>query len=299
MKKTILFSSLCSLTVVGCATSESYQAKMSRYQAPAEEKYLVPDIKVSGSIFNLKSRGPASVEKVKLDTKEDGKDTGKDELNFTNKKLYFLSLIDQYETLKSFAPEFSAPKINICPNFHTGLLSHYEKNPTPMFKGNVKFIYDFKKISDSDYMTSHPELYLPLTKDAKSPTVADIIKSKNIETNAEVTELVKKALDIHLQKTYQELAELCEYGSSSNYYIYENLITHVKSTNFQATNENMSTLLKSTVFSNMALITAFDNFKEKGRSIASEGKFTAHYTTDIVKKMNVEWTYEYFKKIKN
>lgn len=292
-KKYFSLALISTVFISSCSTGESFQSKMSRYQANAKQSSPVPDIKVATMTFkNQKSRSPASVDNT-TSKSTDG--------SITNKKLYFLTLIDQYETLKKFSDHYAAPRVSICPNFHTGLLNHYEKYSVSDKKIVHPFKYEMSSITQDEYVERHPELYLPVTKESNLPRVIDIIKSKNITSNADVSDLVKNAVDIHLTKTYHEIAELCEYGTSDNYYIYENLVTHVKSSDFSPSKENMNILLKTTLFSNLAILSSLEFQKEKsGRSIASINEVkTDHYSEELIGKMNVEWSKEYFKNLNN
>jgi hypothetical protein len=120
--------------------------------------------------------------------------------------------------------------------------------------------------------------------------------------DVKMDEMVHKAIDIHLTKTYSEIRELCENGVSDNYYVYENLITHIKTTSFTAAEKNMNTLLKTTVFSNIALVTALEKIQATPmRSIASiESKkdVSVPYSNELMTRLNVEWAQEYFNYLK-
>lgn len=294
MKKSIF-----TVTIIGsaiflnaCSTGENIQSKMGRYAPRTGDKNIVPDIKAFAINFpTSKSRGPAS----------ENKNTAENEINVTNKKLYFLSMIDQYETLKKYSSNFDAPKISICPNFHTGLISHYEKFNQDYNKNVIhKFSYSADEIKNDSYVAKHPELYLPLTKESTTPRIVDVIKSKTNLKDNDINELVSKAINIHLSKTYYELSELCEYGSSDNYYIYENLITHVKSGQFSPSTDNLNILLKSTVFANMAIINSLEKQTPKmGRSIASKNETGNLYSKDLLNKLNANWAKDYFSTLKN
>jgi hypothetical protein len=293
-----------------CAGPESYQQKMARYTPKTIEKNLVPDIKVSE--FNFKPVPAKPIEKQRAPSSapenpnlsEEGKES-----NATNKKLYFLTLFSQYETLKKYSANFIGPTITICPNFHTGLLRHNEKfanlvNANSGVPKSKKFTYDSKKYADELYLSSRPELLLPLSKSEVTPKVIDVMRgSKDSMNDFAINELVHKALDIHLAKTYSEIRELCEYGATDNYYIYENLVTHIKNNKFEANNKNMNTLLKTTIFSNIALInsiTGHDEAPMPGRGIASiknDNKKNI-YATEIMGRLNVNWANQYFDFIK-
>ncbi len=290
--------------LASCAGPENYQQKMARYTPKVIGNNQVPEIRIADFKFasetsKVKGRAPASVVPVaeKNEVEKDG--------NPTNKKLYFLSLYSQYETLKNYSAEFSGPNINICPNFHTSLLRHSEKEAnSPNAFHAKKFSYETNKFSEASYVAGHPELLLPLSKEEVTPKVVDIIKSANGQmTDFAINELVHKALDIHLSKTYSEIRELCEYGVSDNYYVYENLITHIKNNKFEADAGNMNILLKTTLFSNIALMTSLETHTAAtipGRSIASiSGEVKkVPYVSEVMARLNVTWANQYFDYIK-
>jgi hypothetical protein len=67
------------------------------------------------------------------------------------------------------------------------------------------------------------------------------------------------AFKLHLEKTLEEIKELCENGSGENYYAFENLITHMRANKeYHRSKEAMESLLKITLFSNLALISALE-----------------------------------------
>lgn len=283
---------------------------MARYTPKNEGKNQVPEIKTFDFKFaqaagkKTATRGPASASGAETPESADTTKTNVElESNPTNKKLYFLSLYTQYESLKNYSTEFVGPSVSICPNFHTSLLRHREKMPekTTASAGGKKFSYEMTKFSDEAYVAGNPELLLPLSKEETTPRVIDVIRgSKETVTDFAVNEMVHKALDIHLSKTYNEIRELCEYGVSDNYYIYENLITHIKNNKFDADSANMNTLLKTTVFSNQALMASLEKQtsakKMAGRAIASVGAETKNgpYVGEIMARLNVGWAGQYF-----
>jgi hypothetical protein len=297
------FILVASSLVTSCSSPESYQQKMARYTPKATDgKNLVPEFQLGQFEFNLpkKSRAPASIasEQTTLDEAK--------ESNPTNKKLYFLALYSQYEQLKQFGQDFIGPDVSICPSFHTSLTKFKEKQSSLPRSGSTKKLsYNVSRMSEDSYLAKRPELLLPLSKDEATPRVIDIVRNgTSIKTEQSVSELVHKAIDIHLAKTYTEIKELCEYGSSDNYYVYENLITHIKNTKFEADNTNLNVLLKTTLFSNMALMTSLDNQSSKpttGRSIASTTKATDSklpYSQELFTRLNVSWANQYYDYIK-
>jgi len=298
-------------TLTSCAGPENYQQKMARYTPKNSIKNQVPEIRISE--FNFKTNQQPAISKLNRSPAQSpdapfAKESTS-ELNTTNKKLYFLTLFSQFETLKNDSPNFIAPALDICPNFHAGLLKHNE-GKSRLEVGqllNNKFSYDSSKLNDELYIASYPELLLPLSKEESTPRVIDLLKNKDMPMNEfAINELVHKAIDIHLAKTYSEIRELCEYGVSDNYYIYENLITHIKNNPFNADNKNMNILLKTTLFSNIALITSLNkktNPKKPGRSIASVDilgkKEKGQYANEIMTRLNVTWANQYFDFIKS
>lgn len=302
MKKNTLVLMTVTLSVLAsCSSPESYQTKMSRYTPKQYGINQVPEITTNGFQFALKknSRLPASSDKAtSIET------TQSDEATLSNKKLYFLTLFGQYESMNKYASEFNAPAVSICPHFHNSLLEHNDRRPAGIAsrvpaKNTKKFTYDVSKFNDAEYVSAHPELSLPLAKNEVTPKVIDIFRSEGAKINdSKMNELVHTALDIHLSKTYSEIRELCEYGVSDNYYIYENMITHIKNTNFAPAENNMNTLLKTTVFSNIALVTALNKVQPQAmRSIASvevKKDPSTPYANEVMTRLNVEWAREYY-----
>ncbi|MBC7427316.1 MAG: hypothetical protein H7336_01810 [Bacteriovorax sp.] len=309
MKKNtcVLMTLTLTAALSSCAGPESYHEKMSRY-SPKQSigKYTVPQIDTQGFQFKTKSvRSPASADSTGTSVEK----ISSEETTLSNKKLYFLTLFGQYESMKKYAQEFEVPSVNICPHFHTGVLEHKSRKPAGAFsnvaqRDGKKFSYDTKRFNEPDYVASRPELSLPLSKDSITPKVIDIFRSEKVASNdAKMDEIVHKALDIHLSKTYSEIRELCEFGVSDNYYIYENLITHIKNSDFKPATANMNTLLKTTIFSNIALVTSLDKIQATPmRSIASVGSKSkealAPYANEVMSRLSVEWAKEYFDHIK-
>jgi hypothetical protein len=285
MKKSYLAISISGTLLIGCAGTESYQTKMERYKARSGENILVPEIKTANLQFSVQKSGraPASVAS---------------DSSMTNKKLYFMSLYAQYESLKTVTNNSTAPSLSICPSFHTGLISYQEKHPTAVQSSGKKFSYSQAEIGNEQYTSAHPELYLPVGQEGTTPSVMDIIKgTKEKMSEVAVSELMQNAVNLHLAKTYTELRELCDYGASSNYYIYENLITHIKNSSFPASSKNMDTLLKTTLFSNRAILTSLNKETAQGRAIASE-KAKIPFSDEVIARLNVPWANEYFNYLK-
>lgn len=303
MKNTFLISSVCLMTLISCAGTESYQAKMMRYKPHTVGNNTVPEILTSG--FQLSTVAPTGRMPASAASKTTEENQTSDEINLSNKKLYFLSLYGQYETLNKYTETYKGPKVNICPSFHTSLLEHNDKKGTIVEVNESKkrsrsYTYDMNKLDDPHYVASNPELLLPVVKDEVNPKVIDKFRSEGKSLSPfKMNEIVQSALDIHLAKTYSEIRQLCEFGVSDNYYIYENLITHIKSNSFLPAEKNLNTLLKTTLFSNLAIVTSIQkNQKEISRSIASvesnNSKKKSPYSSEVMTRLNVEWAQEYY-----
>ncbi len=201
----------------------------------------------------------------------------------SNKRLYFLTMLSQYNLLKNYSEGIKLPSINACPNFHTSVVNYKQRTP---LKHALNLNKNYNNISTKNY----PELSLPLVHNSKYPTVKDIV----IKSKDEVKSLLKKALAIHLQKMHKELDELCEYGSSENYRIYENLFSYIKKNKgkFVGSKRNMKILLKTTLFSNKLLIESL-----RDKSSRMPASINNKYLDEIVRRLNAHWAYNYINTI--
>jgi len=283
MKWTFLLS--LSFFISACSNLESHQAKMNRYQPHT----TVGSNNVYFSLNHFqfekitKSRGPASKnEKVKIND-----DKNNEVVNESNKRIYFKTLNDQYQVLRSYFPTEQRNALNSCPHFHSYFLENKNKE---IVSKKVSFQYDLNKINDQEYTEKFPELYLPI--DDKM-TVLDELKSQKKISEDRISQAVSKKL----KSLSNEITELCQYGASDNYYAFENLYSHTKTHSFEANRENLNILLKTTVFYYQALISSFA--KKEGqihRKIAStDDQFSLR---EIEQKFGVEWSNEYFQSLK-
>ncbi len=275
--------------------SESIADKINRYESRHDNVNPVPGYAaLSGEFAKNSGRGPASAQSSSKVDYGLG--------NYSNKRLYFLTLLDQYQSLKNLGSEQVAPEINICPSFHTSMTNHKEK-----VKSKYGYKSNYKKykvsasvvnmINDPQVLALYPEMSLPVTNQNVRPRVIDIVRNKKLGTS-EIEEVVSKAINVHLSKTYKELSELCETGASNNYYIYENLLTHVRTKgSLDKDTQGVDILLRTTLFSNRVLMTSLKSKKTKGRGIASTKKETV-YKKELSQRMGTQWTYKYFERIK-
>ncbi|MCP4912073.1 MAG: hypothetical protein GY909_03050 [Oligoflexia bacterium] len=290
MKKVnFLVISTLLLGVASCSSNykrpESFESKMARFSSQDINKNKVPNYVLPDFDYNklkVTKRGPASAG---------------DELNFdiprSNKKLYFLGLLGQYNSMKTFLTQAYAPEVNICPNFHTTLLNHKEvasKNPFT----NSNFRNRYTNFSEEE-VKNYPELSLPMTADSTSPRVVDILRNTKNLTHEKTNAVITKALRIHIKKTYDEIYELCDTGTSENYYIFENMITAVNKDahKFTPGKESLKKFFKVTVFSNIALMKSLKNAHINSSRFPASAIKQVDYSKAISSRMKANWAYDY------
>jgi len=279
--KIMAAASVLLLTACGhYAPPETFEAKMARYQVNSGSSNIVPQIEPiafrAGS-----SRGPASV----------AADAQGEKVGFSNKKLYFVTLYRQYNQLAAYSS--STPReITQCPSFHSALVDHSEMaQPSISWKPQ----YDVSKFNDEGYTRHHPELYLPMTSSSPTPRVIDILKSNSGDMT-----VLQSAIDRHVDKTYSELAELCEYGSSDNYYAFENLHTEIKRRDVATPGPSgMRVLLKTTVFSNKALIESMSRWNKSSSRAPASAIQGYDFDGEVMKRFGVPWAKNYFHALKS
>jgi len=264
---------------------ESFESKMARFSSQDINKnkvpnYVLPDFDYKK--LKVTKRGPASTDgQLNLDIPR------------SNKKLYFLGLLGQYNSMKTFLSEAHAPEVNICPSFHTTLLNHKEvANKTPFTNSNFKNRYT--SFSEEE-VKIFPELSLPMTTDSTSPRVVDILRNTKDLTHEKTNEVITKALQIHIKKTYDEIYELCDTGTSENYYIFENMITSVNrdAHKFTPGQESLKKFFKVTVFSNIALMKSLKKAQISNSRFPASAIKEVDYSKAITARMKANWAYEY------
>jgi hypothetical protein len=290
MKKFAVITTTLTATLIftSCSTyqrPESLESKIARFMPEKARINETPDIAVLDYSTKSRGRGPASVT---------GNDyTLKPQSKHTDKRLYFLSLYNQYSTLAAYS-KVEAPQINVCPNFHTSVVSYSETHgyvKSGIQELNTSAYKDSAKWSDK-YAAIYPELSLPVSKHNKYPRVVDVLKTEKYN---KVKPTVQKAIDAHVSKIHDELVTLCENGSSDNYYTFANLNTYIKKqSSYKANKKNLKTLMTSPIFANMVLIDSIKT-KTRSRGIAS---VTPNYSDEVIYRFNVPWIKGYMKHLK-
>ncbi|EQC46235.1 hypothetical protein [Bacteriovorax sp. Seq25_V] len=256
MKRNLSLITILSL-VASCGSyykkPESIEAKMARYTSKEESVNKVPEYKVSGYKYKA-SRYPASADR--------------EEINESNKSVYFLSLYDQYHAMTDLYPQYKK-QIKYCPTFHQQLVKKSPKEVKYSLKDQISF-------------------------EDKS-----IVSSLDYEGQAPSRKVLPKAMAKYMDQTHAELTELCENGVSSNYYIYENFITLAQKKGVIGKDEkSLNALYKTTIFYNESLlssISAKEKIRTRGRTIASTRKLEADYTQEAIRRLRATWAQESLK----
>ena len=237
-------------TLISCGSyyrhPESIGQKMDRYRSKEIRTNITPDFRVT-TFKRGRTRGPASAE------------TPSESIN--NKKVYFLTLLDQYNSMLAMYPSYGK-KINLCPRFHQEVIEYKESGKTPNWSAKSTI--------------------------APSPIISSIQEDHgNFES----------AMRAHITRNHDELAQLCEQGSSHNYYIYENLVTLSKEPGVLLGNtDGVNILLKSPIFFNQKLIsTVGTKKKSKGRGLASKSN-SEDFNTVALQRVNSTWAWDYLNK---
>jgi len=251
MKKVLLTTSIFMLA--SCASTykrpESIKEKMARYKSRTVTTNKVPSYKVS-NFKHSRGRVPASAR-------------ASQDLNISNKNLYFLSLYEQYDAFSQAFPEHKK-QMKHCPVYHQVLLSYKE---TPQK-------WSWTKKNDLDISNKKIISHLPNAKSS-----------------------VTTALKEHMDRNYEELSKLCFTGSSDNYYIYENLIEITKMNKIKKNADGVNSLLKTTLFFNETLLNSVaekTRKRAKGRGLASTKK-KVNYTQEAFTRLKASWATSLFK----
>ena len=270
------------------------EEKMS-YYTPRKAYYPVTRFTVIDNPFKKKQRHIQSLTKKKLYLKTIHSNEKMTNVH-SNRQLYFLALLAQYNELKIFS-ENKEKDIGYCAGFHSSIVDHgnrfaMEKREQRKLK---KKLFLKKYLGDNNFISLYPELSLPTVSGRTNPLVIDLIRREGISF---LPKIVQGALSIHLSKIYGELKELCESGLSDNYYNYENLITISKmKSGFLSSKESMKILFKLTMFSNMALLDSLQYTEGKKSRRPSSFHASNFYVDEIMKRLKVRWVWEYFEEV--
>jgi hypothetical protein len=253
----------------------------------AEKNSGMPDFYVFNDFKKTKGRTIASAEAEKPAS------------TFSNRKIYFLTLLNQYNEFKMIS-RLESPDIKVCPSFHTEIIDSKKtsKQNINVFVDLAHLKYDFNGLmkKESQLLSLYPEMALPLTADSLHPSVIDVLKDSN---QNELPEMMVKAYKIHLGKIYTELQDMCEKGQTDNFFVFENLVTYTKShQDFKDQATAMKSILKSSVFANMYLLKSFKIKNALERNIASNTENLSSLEEEVIARTDTFWVKNYFDELK-
>lgn len=285
---------------------ESFDEKIARYRPQTHSKNQTPELPGFAPKRAQVGRAPASIpqlDQAQALTKEQEFVT-----SHSAKKLYFLTLYTQYQKLaeikhvKSSAPE-------VCPHFHSTLIEHREHfSQTPSSRQKASKTYSQELIKTLKefpaQLAYYPELALPTQANELRPRVIDLIHDEAANYTPQMaSHLVDEAIAVHLSKTHSELAELCEFGSSDNYYIYENLVSKIERDGaFKADPLGTKVIMKTGPVFNQALIHSLVSSKNSkaSRSPASQAQRAQEtYQEESLQRLQAKWMAPYFKELEH
>lgn len=294
MKKTLILTT-ASLLLGACSNYSITPAKQIRIGTGVETNSGMPNFYLSEQFVPKKKYIQRSIASTSAVPERD-----LDEVN--NKKVYFLTLLGQYKRLKNVLSNQSED-FKVCPFFHNSLVRQKEylstiDNSQASFNRNnyVKAMYT------PSTLPLYPELSLPINKKQNVYQYTSQFNN-SIRNNNLIEGFVKVALEEHAQKNKKELEELCESGSSDNYYLFENLLTHFSETqNFKSTLGSLKAVLKIPVFANLLLLRSVDSdyvFYAKSqfdqvRRIS--GKYSI-FEEELLARIKMSWMKLYIEKV--
>lgn len=297
------FSSLTALVVsFGCASNyqqpESFEEKMARFQARNLGVNTVNPVTVATIPFAEQAvRGPASLVEQEPATVSPLENRIR---RSSNRNLYFLGLYNQYLQFKSFIPQVAHQDISFCPAFHSSFITakKFERPTGQVYHYSPSSLLSAQTLQDSQVTSLYPELTLSMRKESSSPRVIDYLQGKSQhwvnshQFQQDYQNAVNQALQVQVAKIHYELEELCEYGQSDNYYVFENLVTHSSRTDFNPNSENMQALLKTGPFANMAILSSL---KAQATQVNQHQVIAGHYVDrELKKRVQASWAKNYF-----
>ena len=262
---------------------ESFGEKMGRYQSKTKRSNDIPKTYALDINYKDIKRKPASVE------------TGKKMMNYNNSSLYFLSLYTQFKQIQKLS-EKQAKTLKNCPRFH-GEFLQADSNGLNYVEGKVSFsLQDKNLLYDQNFLAKNPALLMPLSESKDSITVREKLEKGDL---SKINQIIEDALLVQQIKILNELEELCEDGTSENFYAYQNLIIYINNRDLKPSKESVETLLKTSLFYNMALIESLKaNTIKSSRSISSVKESDAIHN-QLLYRMKADWASSYLENLKN
>ena len=270
-----------------CAGTAHHRQKIMEEQInaiTAKEAIVNPPIVLTVEKFKFSSegRGLASVVERRPSSSSNLGPVG-----MTNKVLYFSTLYFQYQEFARFT-QSAVQSLSFCPNFHSHFIQENSRVTLP------------KMTIPTSSLTNLP---LPVPQDLYPEQQLLRLNTPDL------------AIREYLAAIYQEIEELCQTGSSSNYYVFENLVQ--ANNQISADGPSLKKLninLKTTLFSNFAILLGLHALVENKLSVAIESNINANssfnytassnlndrivfYYKAISERTGTPWMEEYYGKI--
>ncbi|WP_419172342.1 hypothetical protein [Halobacteriovorax sp.] len=246
---------LLSTTLISCAGSQHYGNGLGDQFAQftdRSESEVNPTPTYKVRKFEKKKRGPASADSQ----------TSKDISKLDNKKVYFLSLYEQYLTFSQIYPSFKK-EIKTCASFHQEFINYNDR----------------------------PKMWEYTLKEEITNDIENVVWHLPYEGKRATKKTLPLAMRDHMDRTHKELEQLCYNGFSDNYYTFANYITLAKDKKVSAqTLKGANSLVKMSVVFNKLLIEnlAHKEKADKGRGLASKTE-DIEYTDISLKRMQALW----------
>ena len=285
--KSVLFISFFAF-LTACSMTESKNHSSEDRNETNYEKFASTNLPPNLASYKAPTAGPSRGPASSVITLADPKLS-----KVSNKHLYVLTLLSQYQLFNGYLGNVK-PTINSCSNFHSTLMEY--KNLRKPLKVPVKPWQASALFSSVESRKDQvfPEYFMSLKTNANRPTVGDYFSDAGPEKRKE---LLNTAFNVHVEKTYMEIMDLCESGISANYYIYENFITHMKSNpGFKKTDKAFQSILKVAVFSNILLRKSIQGIKQSFQATAY--KSYSPFELEVMNRFSAHWTIERWEAVK-
>lgn len=260
------------LLLASCSSAKFENlAQNSRYNRMGikQTSYTKPDFFIPSNIQNL------SVTKISSRSIASVVENAPNYTSLSNKEVYFLALYEQYNAFRNYT--LKNDSVQSCPAFHQTLIKQERAKKLSSKSSDLKI--------NRDKAIYNPVLALPYEG-------VDLFSYFNSKGWNQSQDHVQNALSDFSENQFKEIKQLCETGSSDQYFVFENLISyHQTNTDFGKNRESLAALLKVPVFANLLILDNIDrNAYDKG--------YTA-FTNEAMGRVNSLWLKDYLKQLAN
>ena len=218
----------------------------------------------------------------------------------SNKSIYFQTLFKQFQKFKAFHPGLTK-SIRYCPSFHSTFLALKESSSPSEATGEqgtaaltinrlkLQELISLKK--EREVLALFPEMALPTAHgDLRNDSPTTVYHALQKQSGKDFKDTLYRGLQIHTEKTYRELQQLCNFGHGKNYFIFENMVTYTqKNPHFKNGPQALLSLLKTTVFANYTLLRSLQ--LHQGPADMAPPSETEQ---EMLSRLNAHWSSQYF-----